>query len=110
VKKIITKKKLILQLEDKCSSVNVIVQCFFNRLEPLTSKGFPSILVINDKLMPTEDYVQKLAEVSTIAAIVSNIRGATTPRVVLNALRDTIFILNEIRHIFLVKPTFTKYT
>ena len=28
----------------------------------------------------------------------------------LNVLRDSFFILDEIRHIFLVKPTFTKYT
>jgi len=39
----------------------------------------------------------------------SNKRGVATPRVVLNALRDTLFILDEIRHIFPVKPTFTKY-
>lgn len=76
----------------------------------MTSKGLPSMLVINDKLMPIEDYVRKLTEVDTNAASISNIRGATTPRIVLSALRDTTFILNEIRHIFPVKPTFTKYT
>lgn len=110
VKKIITKKHLILQLEEKCSSVNTIVQRFFSRIEPLTSKGFPSMLVINDKLMPIEDYVRKLTKVGTNSALVSNIRGAATPRVVLNALRDTFFVLDEIRHIFPIKSTFTKYT
>lgn len=109
VKKIITKKNLIPQLEEKCNNVNVIVQIFFSMLEPLTSKGLPSILVINNKLMPIEDYVRKLTEVGTNATSVSNIRGAATPRVVLNALRDAFFNLNEIRHIFLVKPIFTKY-
>lgn len=76
----------------------------------MTSKGLPSMLVINDKLMPIEDYVRKLTKVGTNAASVSNIRGAATPRVVLNALRDSFFILNEIRRIFPLKPTFTKYT
>ena len=88
VKKIITKKNLILQLEEKCNNVNVIVQRFFSRLEPLTNKVFPSMLAINDKLMPIEDYVRKLTKVGTNAASVSNIRGTSTPRVVLNALRD----------------------
>ena len=99
VKKIITKKNLILQLEEKCNNVNIIVQRFFSRIEPLTSKGFPSMLVINDKLIPIEDYVRKLIEIGTNAASISNIRGATTPRVVLNALKDSFFILNEIKHI-----------
>jgi len=108
VKKIITKKNLILQLEEKCNNVNVIVQRFSSRLEPLISKGLPSKLVINDKLMPIEDYVLKLTKVGTNATSVSNIRGAATPRVVLNSLRDSFFILNEIKHIFPVKPTFTK--
>ena len=76
----------------------------------MTSKGFPSIFVINDKLMHIEDYFRKLIEVKTSATIVSNIKGTTTPRLVLNALRDTFFILNEIKHIILVKPTFNKYT
>ena len=68
------------------------------------------MLVINDKLIPIEDYVRKLTEVGTNATLVSNVRDAATPRVVLNALRDSFFILDEIRHIFPLKPTFTKYT
>lgn len=48
VKKIITKKNLILQLEEKCSSLNIIVQSFFSRIEPFTRQGFPSMLVINE--------------------------------------------------------------
>jgi len=67
------------------------------------------MLVINEKLMSIEDYVRKLTEVSTNATSVSNIRAEATPRMVLNALRNTFFILDEIRHIILVKPTFTKY-
>jgi len=94
VKKIITKKNLILQLQEKCSNVNTIVKRFFSRIEPLTSKGLPSMLVINDKLMPIEDYVQKLAEVVKHAALVSKIRGSATPALIVNTLKDTFFILN----------------
>jgi len=110
VMKVITKKNITLQFKENCSNVNIIVQHFLSRLEPLTNKGFPSIFVINDKLMPIEDYIHKLREVTTSATIVSNIKGTTTPSLVLNALRDTFFILIEVKHIFLVKPTFTKYT
>ena len=110
VKKIITKKNLTLQLQEKCSNVNNIVQRFFNKIEPLVSKGLPSMMVINDKLMQVEDYVNNLIEVGTHAVSISNIKGSTTPALIVKTLRDSFFILDEIKHIFLVKPTFTKYT
>lgn len=110
VKKIITKWNLTLQLHEKCNNVNTIVQRFFNGIEPLTIKGLLSMIVINDKLMPIEDYVQKLIEGEKHAALVWNIRGSTTPALIVNTFRNTFFLLNETRHIFLVKPTFTKYT
>ena len=66
VKKIITKKNLIIQLEEKCSTVNTIVQRLFSRLEPLNNKGLPSMIVINEKLMPIEDYVVKLTEMGML--------------------------------------------
>ena len=67
------------------------------------------MMAINDKLMPIEDYVKKLTEVGTHTASISNIKGSTTPTIIVKTLRDPFFILDEIKHIFLVKPTFTKY-
>ena len=46
----------------------------------------------------------------THATSVANIKGSTTPTLIVKTLRDSFFILDEIKHIFLVKPTFTKYT
>ena len=46
----------------------------------------------------------------THAASVANIKGSATPALIVKTLRDSFFILDEIKHIFLVKPTFTKYT
>lgn len=63
------------------------------------------MLVINDKLMPIEDCVKRLTEMGIHATSVSNIRGATTPTLITNMLMNTFFILHEVRHIFLVKPT-----
>ena len=36
VKKVLTKKNLILELEEKCHSLEITVQRFFSRIEPLT--------------------------------------------------------------------------
>ena len=66
VKKIITKRNLNLQLQENCSNVNNMVQRFFNKIEPLMSKDLPSMMVINEKLMPIEDYVKTLTEVGTM--------------------------------------------
>ena len=48
-------------------------------------------------------------EVGTHVASVANIKGSTTPALIVKTLRDSFFILDEIKHIYLVKPTFTKY-
>ena len=87
-----------------------MVQRFFNKIDPLINKGLPCIMVINDKLIPIEDYVKNLIDVGTHAASVANIKGSTTLALIVIRLRDYFFILDEIKHIFLVKPTFTKYT
>lgn len=89
LKKIITKKNITLQLQEKCINVNNIVQIFFSKIEPLVSKGLPSMMVINDKLMPNEDYVKKLIEVGTHAASVANIKGLATPALIVKTLRDS---------------------
>ena len=68
------------------------------------------MMVINDKLMPIEDYVKKLTEVGTHATLVANIKRSATPALIVKTLKDSFFILDEIKLIFLVKPTFSKYT
>jgi len=68
------------------------------------------MMVINDKLMPIEDYVKKLIEVGTCGILVANIKGLATPTLIVKILRNSFFILDEIKHIFSVKPTFTKCT
>ena len=68
------------------------------------------MMVINGKLMPMEDYVKKLIEVGTHAYSIANIKGSATPALMVKKLRDSFFILDEIKHIFLAKPTFNKYT
>jgi hypothetical protein len=60
VKKVLTKKGLILQLEDKAQSMDIGVHIFFNKIEVLHKKGLPGLVVINDKLITLSDYKQKI--------------------------------------------------
>ena len=60
VKKVLTKINPIVHLEGKCHNLEIVVNRFFNGLEPLTQKGLASLFVINEKLTHKPDYAKKL--------------------------------------------------
>ena len=51
VKKVLTKRNLIDQLEEKCETLELQVNIFCNRIETLIQKGLPNVYVIMDKLI-----------------------------------------------------------
>jgi hypothetical protein len=51
VKKVLTKKGLMLQLEEKSQTMDIGVQRFFSKFDSLDKKGILGLLVINDKLI-----------------------------------------------------------
>jgi len=51
VKKVLTKRNLINQLEENCETLELGVNIFFNKIEALNKKGLSNIYVINDKLI-----------------------------------------------------------
>jgi hypothetical protein len=63
IKNILTKKGLMLQLEEKAQTMDIGVQRFFSKVDSLHKKGLPSLLVINDKLITLSDYKQKILTV-----------------------------------------------
>ena len=50
-----TKRGLMLQLEEKVQIMDQGVQRFFSKIEALQKKRLPSLKVINDKLMTLPD-------------------------------------------------------
>jgi hypothetical protein len=66
--------------------------------------------VINDKLMTLADYKKKLATVAKDSSKFSGIQGSITGKEFLYALQLDISIQHEIQYIFIIKPTFSKYT
>jgi hypothetical protein len=86
------------------------VQIFFNKIEALQKKGLPGLKVINDKLMTLPDYKKRLADVAKDSSQFLGIQRSITGNAFLNLLQMDISIQHEIRHIFITKPTFTKYT
>jgi hypothetical protein len=51
VNRVLTKRGMMLQLEEKSQIMESGVQRFFSKIETLQKKGLPSLLVLNDKLM-----------------------------------------------------------
>jgi len=92
VKKVLTKKNLVVQLTEKCHSLEIRVSKFFTRIESLNKKGLPSLFVINDKLMTREDYKKKLQYIAKDTAKSSHIKGAMTGRAYFEAINNMSFI------------------
>jgi hypothetical protein len=90
--------------------MDVGVQRFFSKIEALQKKGLPGMRVINDKLMTLADYKKKLATMAKDSSKFSGIQGNIMGKAFLYALQLDISIQHEIRYIFIIKPTFAKYT
>jgi len=59
IKKVLTKRNLMLNLEKKFQSMQANIDMFMTKFGILREKGLPS-LVIHEKLMTQEDYVERL--------------------------------------------------
>jgi hypothetical protein len=64
VKRVLRKRGLIMQLEEKVQAMDIGVQRFFSKIEALQKKGLPGLRVINNKLMTLSDYKNKIAIVA----------------------------------------------
>jgi hypothetical protein len=110
VKKVLTKKGLMLQLEEKAQTMDIGVQRFFSKVDSLHKKGLPGLLVINDKLITLSDYKQKILTVAKDGSKFAGIQGSITGKDFLETLQLDLSIQHEIKYIFITKPTFSKYT
>jgi hypothetical protein len=100
----------MLQLEEKVQTMDIGVKIFFSKIEALQKKGLLGLRVINDKLMMLADYKKRLATVAKDSSKFSGIQGSITGKAFLDALQLDISIQHEIWYIFIIKPTFAKYT
>jgi hypothetical protein len=109
-KRVLTKIGLMLQLEEKAQNMDVRVQKFFIKVDVLQNKGLSGLLVLNDKLMTLSYYKQNISMVAKGGSNFSGIQGSITDKAFLETLQLHLSIQHEIKHIFIIKPTFAKYT
>lgn len=110
VKKVITKRNLMTQLEEKCKTMELAIARFMVKFDALRQKGLPNPLVINDRLMAHEDYDKKIREVEKEQANNSSMKGIPARKVFYQTFENLFYLQHEVKHLFINKPTFAKYT
>ena len=93
--------------------MQVEINSFMEKFTVLQSKGLPSPLFINDKLMKHIDYVDKLNkyvgnQASSSSAV--GVKALPTGRVLYDSLENLFYIEHEVKHIFTIQPNFFRYT
>ena len=110
IKKVITKKNLMNNLEEKCETINLAITRFMVKYTNLRHKGLLDIHVFNEKLMPQKDYYKKFMDFAKEQVNKQLAQGTPTGKVLLQYFEDLFFLQNEIKHLFVIKPTFARYT
>jgi ABC-type branched-subunit amino acid transport system ATPase component len=86
VNKVLTKKGLMLQLEEKSQTMDIGVQRFFKKVDSLHKKGLLSLFVINDKLIILSEYKQEILIVAKYGSKFLGIQGSITGKAFLETL------------------------
>lgn len=114
IKRVLTKRNLMQNLERRCQDMQVEIIFFMEKFTVLQSKGLPSPLVINDKLMKHIDYVDKLNKYVGIQASssssASGVKALPTGQVLYDSLENLFYIEHEVKNLFTIQPNFFRYT
>ena len=94
VRKVLTKRKLMLNLEDKCQNMQLVVDKFMAKFKILKEKGLPNPLVINYKLMTQTNYNKKIREVVREQVITSSMKGIPTGKVLYQTFENLFNTFN----------------
>jgi len=86
------------------------IQKFHRKFNVLNQKGLPGLIGIGEKLISLEDYHQKLYNIARDKSKFSTVKGSITGKAFMEALDFDLLIRQEIKHLFIIKPTFQKYT
>jgi len=110
VKRVLTKRNLVLNLEDKCQTMQLAIERFMVKFKLLRKKGLPNPLVINDKLMIQDNYNKKIREVPRDQVNTSSMKGIPTRKLLYQIVENLFYLQREVKHLFINKRTFAKYT
>ena len=99
----------MLNLEKRCQSIQADIDSFMLKYGILREKCLPSPLVIHDKLMTQEDYIERLNKQARSRASSSGVKALPIGKVLYDGLENLFYIEHEVKHLFTSKPNFAKY-
>lgn len=100
----------MLCLENMCQNSKVEIKKFHRKFNSLHQKGLPSLQDRSGKLIPLEEYQQRLHGIVVDKTKFAKIRGVITGKASIEGLSYDLLTQHEIRYLFLVRTTFEKYT
>ena len=107
-------RNFVQTVERKCQEMQTEVDAFRQKLAVLQSKGLPSLFTSNGRLLKQEQYAHRLNTYVTnhITASSSSSEETLPPsgQSLYNKLEDLFYIEHELKHLFLVWPTYYAYT
>lgn len=110
IKKVLQKRNLMTQLETKSQALENVVQRFHTKFNLLNQRGLPQLVAPNNKLISLEYYSEKIYTIAIDTSKFVGIKGHVIGKTFIEALEFDLTIKHEIKHIFMNKPTFEKYT
>ena len=97
-------------LEEKCDTMKLSITKFKTNYDLLLEAGLQNIHGFHEKLMAQKDYDQKIRAHAKEQANKPLPQGSPSGKVVLQYFVKLFLLENEIKHMFIVKPNFSKYT
>ena len=97
-------------LEDRCKDMNLAITRFWAKYTVLLEAGLPYIHALNEKLMPQKDYDNKIRAYGKEQVNKPLPQGSPSGKILLQYFENLFFLENEMKHMFIVKPNFAKYT
>ena len=79
--------------------MQLAIDRFMGKFDALTQKGLPNPLVINDILMPQEDYNRKIREVARDQANNSSMKWMPTGKVLYQTFENLFYLQHEVKHL-----------
>lgn len=92
--------------ENKCHNLETNIQKFHKNFSILHQKGLPSLRWMTENLVPLEEYQRMLHAIATDKSRFAKIQGTIIGKSFTEGLSFDLLIKNEIKHLFVVKPTF----
>ena len=114
IKRVLTLKILVQTLDRRSQDMQTEVNRFMDKFATLQGRGLPALLNSAGRLLSHENYAKRVNTYATnqitVGSSTPEEEGPASGQRLYEKIENLFFIMNEIRHLFEVPPTYFKYT